>query len=109
MSLARQILRALVPWARKPLRCTGCGRTREEVAHLVSGPDVYICESCTREAATRLETDLPLKPFTRRCSFCGKIAHIAPLGIDAGHAVCGECTALIVEIIGEARAAAPHG
>ena len=31
-------------------RCSFCGRSHEEVGKLVSGPRVYICDSCVAQA-----------------------------------------------------------
>ena len=31
---------------RKPLRCTFCGKTQEQVQKLIAGPNVYICNEC---------------------------------------------------------------
>src|SRR5437879_6846212 len=32
--------------ARRNLRCTFCGRPNDEVAKLIAGPNVFICDSC---------------------------------------------------------------
>ena len=32
--------------ANKPLRCSFCGKTQDEVRKLVAGPEVYICDEC---------------------------------------------------------------
>lgn len=29
------------------MRCNFCGKSRDEVTHLIAGPDCYICEECT--------------------------------------------------------------
>ncbi len=31
---------------KKPLKCSFCGKTEKEVARLVGGPGVYICDGC---------------------------------------------------------------
>ena len=33
------------------IRCSFCGRTAHEVASMVAGPDVYICDRCVRDAS----------------------------------------------------------
>jgi ATP-dependent Clp protease ATP-binding subunit ClpX len=38
---------------RRHLRCSFCGKSDREVAKLVAGPGVFICDGCVREA-TRL-------------------------------------------------------
>ena len=35
----------------RQLRCSFCGRSRDQVTKLVSGPGVYICDRCVDEAA----------------------------------------------------------
>ena len=30
----------------KPIRCSFCGKTQDEVTRLVEGPGVYICDRC---------------------------------------------------------------
>ena len=32
--------------ANKPLRCSFCGKSQDEVRKLVAGPKVYICDEC---------------------------------------------------------------
>ena len=76
------------------LRCSGCGRGKDEAGRMVSGPRVYICEACSNDAGRRLRA----APANGSCSFCGKTAHVAALGPDARHAICGECVELIHEI-----------
>jgi hypothetical protein len=35
----------------RPVACTFCGRTRDQVKVLVAGPTVYICDGCVGIAA----------------------------------------------------------
>jgi hypothetical protein len=102
MSLGAEVLRELIRRVRKPLGCSGCRRTKDEVGHLVAGPGVYICESCVRRAADGLKMGLEVQ-FKRRCSFCGKTTRIAPLGENTRQAVCGECTGLILNVLRQAE------
>lgn len=60
--------------------CTWCGRPPSEVAKLVAGPGVYICDGCI-EAADRAARGAPTRgPFSAtarraslaRCAFCSK-------------------------------------
>jgi hypothetical protein len=30
------------------LRCSFCGKAKEQVAHLIAGPGVFICDECIR-------------------------------------------------------------
>jgi ATP-dependent protease Clp ATPase subunit len=34
----------------KPLKCSFCGKSADEVAKLVAGPKVYICDECVAAA-----------------------------------------------------------
>ncbi len=69
--------------------CTFCDRPPSEVAKLVAGPNVYICDGCiTRAERSR-------HPVKRRCSFCGKNR---PTHAVDDAAVCAECLTLCREI-----------
>jgi hypothetical protein len=95
---------------RAGLACSFCGRSGLDVARLVAGPGLFICEHCT-EAAGRLlgpgdvgEPSGQLKAVpsdeASRCSFCGKgrsgVARLVAAG--SGVAICGDCLALSAEI-----------
>jgi ATP-dependent Clp protease ATP-binding subunit ClpX len=41
------------------LRCLFCRKSEEEVAKLVAGPNVYICDSCVKIATTIIEHSGP--------------------------------------------------
>ena len=41
------------------LRCMCCGRTKDQVAAFISGPRVYICDQCVRDAARAFITSGP--------------------------------------------------
>ncbi len=122
------------PWWRRrgrrlqgpALSCSFCGRSRKEVAKLIAGPGVYICDRCVRRA-TRLSVEAPGEGWAEgplrmeapgseaRCSFCGKQAarhgallvtsgrEAAPggkVGQD-GPRICDECLDLCLEILAE--------
>ena len=96
--------------ARADAICTGCGRPPAEVAKLIAGPHVYICDECigSAEAAlARRSTPKYATSFTRetgrpptRCSFCSRRAS-AKLAIAHGGdvRVCAECLRLCREIL----------
>lgn len=55
------------------LRCSFCRKSEEEVAKLVAGPNVYICDSCVKIATTIIEhigpselTSPPSRPAWKR-------------------------------------------
>ena len=47
LSLARDT----EPAQSRHMRCSFCGRHRDDVEALVSGPSVYICDQCVQRAA----------------------------------------------------------
>ena len=103
MNGATNLLRKLLLGFQPSLRCTGCGRLHFEVDKLVSGPEVYICEACTREAAKRVNAVLPA-PKMLICSFCGGQGKIVPLGAEEDHGTCASCVAIIQGVLREAEA-----
>jgi len=88
--------------------CTWCDRPPSEVAKLVAGPNIYICDACVT-AAGRVEravvkTGGPLKlakaGSRERCSFCQKRATDTRTLITGPDAhVCGECLRFCREIM----------
>jgi ATP-dependent Clp protease ATP-binding subunit ClpX len=50
----------------RKLRCSFCRRTDTEVAKLVAGPRVYICDRCAREAVRIMDAAPP--PRAAGCS-----------------------------------------
>lgn len=80
--------------------CTWCGRPPSEVAKLVAGPRVYICDGCIAAAERAASGRGTAEPFAlasrrsirRRCSFCARTGgKDAPLLLaSAGH-ICGSC------------------
>jgi hypothetical protein len=88
--------------------CTWCGRPPGEVAKLVAGPRVYICDACIADAegaASGRETSRSFVLTTRasirrRCSFCGRTAgKDCPLAAAAAGHVCGACLQTCRQIV----------
>jgi len=80
--------------------CTWCGRPPSEVAKLIAGPRVYICDACiaaAERAASGSGITGPFSPMARtsirrRCSFCGRIgAGSRSLVTASAGNVCGDC------------------
>jgi hypothetical protein len=90
--------------------CSFCGRSGLDVAHLVAGPGVFICEHCTEGASRLLGPGDVGDPTGRlkagptdqaaRCSFCGKgRSNLTPLvAAGSGATICADCLALCGEI-----------
>ena len=86
--------------------CTFCERPPSEVAKLIAGPNVYICDACVAVAQSvvtersRQGAIAPVRSLTARCSFCGRLrSRSRPLAGAAAAAVCGECLQLCRQIL----------
>ena len=88
--------------------CTFCGRPPSDVAKLIAGPNVFICDACVAagEATLRGAGSSQLSRSTGRCSFCGRRGNRTRTVVAASEAkVCEECLTTCRGII-EARAPA---
>jgi ATP-dependent protease Clp ATPase subunit len=77
-----------------------------DVAQLIAGPGVFICEQCVRDASAlagprdraRRRRQLSVVPRARedaKCDFCGKqIAGVERIVAGTSAAICSECLAL---------------
>ncbi len=87
--------------------CTWCGRPPGEVARLIAGPKVFICDACVA-SAEKAASGHPAGPFTRTrkrtvaagCAFCRKRANDkrSLIAAEAGH-VCTDCLTVCREIL----------
>ena len=83
------------------LRCSFCGQAQQEVAKLIAGPGVYICDGCVGLARTWT----PLPYPGRSCSFCGRwTPREARVTGHGAVAICDECLDLCDQIIAEEQA-----
>jgi ClpX C4-type zinc finger len=89
--------------------CTWCGRAAADVAKLIAGPNVYICDVCVHAAERaamrepRGAGDFALaekKTVSARCAFCSqKSGHErALIAAPPGH-LCTECLRICGEIL----------
>ena len=86
--------------------CTFCGRPPSEVAKLIAGPNVYVCDSCVTNAERivggRKGTGGLAAAGERSraaCAFCGKRrTEQRPLVVGPAN-VCGDCLALCRQIL----------
>ena len=92
------------------LICTCCGRPQDEVARLIAGPKVFICDACvavaeqsltgTSASATRRSWALAKEEGKGRCSFCGKRkSSERPLLTGPAVNICGECLKVCRQIL----------
>jgi hypothetical protein len=84
--------------------CTWCGRAPGEVAKMVAGPEIYICDACVRDAADALSllrrSGGKPKSTRSRCSFCRKSASATRTVLPGPNAsVCDECLTLCREFM----------
>jgi hypothetical protein len=80
--------------------CTFCDRPPSEVAKLIAGPNVYICDACVavaeREARGEGAEGARLAKVT--CSFCGR-RRPSSTARTGSAAVCGDCLRLARDIL----------
>jgi hypothetical protein len=94
------------------MRCSFCGRPPEEVAKLIAGPRVYICDACVSCAERIFVGDSPsgdagagrfasVPPTSRSvCSFCGKKAESDSRLVASGQPrVCRKCLGICRDIL----------
>jgi hypothetical protein len=89
--------------------CTFCERSQSEVAKLIAGPRVYICDGCVALAeqsmagahpAARGSLALAREGARARCSFCGKQRTTdRPLLTGPAANICGECLGVCRQIL----------
>jgi hypothetical protein len=93
------------------LACTFCGATKTDVAHLIAGPGIFICDACVRlarqviqEADQQNQSRTYLDPLpatsTLGCSFCDKAANQAHrLVAGPGVRICDQCLEFCAEVL----------
>ena len=103
--LARRTAARFIPQLASRVRCSSCGRTKEDVAQLVAGPGVYLCDSCFRQAAQQLA---PHRPPSNGlgCRFCRQLRSPDEVTLVGSVAICADCLGLMDVILAEARGAA---
>lgn len=93
-----------------PMACSFCGLPDAEVAKLIAGPGIFICDQCVAlvrrvgdsgvgEETERTRID-PVAGSALKCSFCGKSAgKVGNMVAGPGLCVCGECVLLCEEVL----------
>lgn len=104
---AQRTVARLVPALGTVARCNGCGRAKAEVAHMVAGPDVYLCDACFQKAAQVLPPR-HAAPDAVRCRFCKQPRARTDVTSVGTLTICADCLGLVDEILTEA-AQANHG
>jgi hypothetical protein len=78
--------------------CSWCDRPPSEVAGLIAGPNVYICDACVEAAERTLETasdrhegSRPAAGTRSRCAFCRKRESKERSLVTGPPHICSEC------------------
>jgi ClpX C4-type zinc finger protein len=82
--------------------CTWCDRPPSEVAKLIAGPNVFICDACIISAERKQKspprTDANAKT-SRRCGFCSRRASGERTLIAGATSICSDCLRACREIL----------
>jgi len=86
------------------LECCFCHKTQKEVAKLIAGPSVCICNECVSSFLEQMKSGGGLTAdkgaAKDRCSFCGKArSKVATVFSRDDHRICSECLDICMEII----------
>jgi ClpX C4-type zinc finger len=100
--LARRAVVLFTSPLRTPIRCGGCGREKNGVRRMVSGPRVYFCDSCVEQAAQQLTPRRPASDAVR-CRFCFQFRARTDVTSVGNVAVCADCLGYMEAILAEAK------
>lgn len=99
--VARRIAARFLGGRIRTVNCSACGRLEAEVAHMVAGTNVYLCDRCVEQAARQLAQRKPA-PDAARCRFCRRLrARDDATAVD-GVVVCADCLGRMEAILVEA-------
>src|SRR5438128_3061209 len=91
---------------RRDAICTFCDRPSDEVAKLIAGPNVYICDACIGAAervlrgGTGPRVTVAAVTSKQRCSFCSKrVSDRRPVVAGDVASICSECVRICREIL----------
>lgn len=102
--IARSIVARFVPTLARTVNCSACNRARAEVAQMVSGPHVYICDRCIAQATRQLAPHKPA-PDAVRCRFCRQLRAKDAVTAVGSVILCADCLGLMGSILDEANRA----
>lgn len=98
MAAIAERVRRIVDRFQRPLRCcSACHLPHGPERRLISGPGVYICESCIRAVVARHHG---VNDGTVHCSFCG-LREVAVARVWPELAICTNCAELARGILAE--------
>ena len=82
--------------------CSWCDRPPSEVAQLIAGPNVYICNDCVRTIERALTKPSPGDPKPgsgHRCDFCRHRASSTRVVVPGPPHVCSDCVRVCRDIL----------
>ena len=81
--------------------CTWCERPPSEVAKLIAGPNVFICDACVTAAERQLNgRSRAPRGASRTCAFCSRRANATRALASGSSSVCSDCLRVCREILG---------
>jgi ClpX C4-type zinc finger protein len=78
--------------------CTWCHRAPSEVAKLIAGPKVFICDDCIVAAERQLAAAARHRS-SRRCGFCSRRANTTRAIVEGTTSICRDCLRACREIL----------
>ena len=78
--------------------CTWCERPPSEVAKLIAGPKVFICDQCIAGAERQLAAAARHRS-SRRCGFCSRRANSHRSIVEGTTSICSDCLRACREIV----------
>jgi ATP-dependent protease Clp, ATPase subunit len=98
----------------RALRCSFCNKSQGDVAKLIAGPKVQICNECVHICVDVLADEKPggkqRAPTAERqdhpvwCGICHRHAPLASMiTVPERGYVCRECAAAVADVLGEQR------
>lgn len=85
----------------RTVNCSACGRFKAEVAHMIAGTNVYLCDRCVEQAAHQLAQHKPARDAAR-CRFCLQLRAPDDVTTVARVVVCADCLGRMEAILVEA-------
>ena len=79
------------------MRCSFCDKSVDDVAHLIDGPGVTICDGCIAVALEPTDDD-----HDQSCEFCRELSSRRVFA-RRGHAICDACIDMCCDILRDAR------
>jgi DNA-directed RNA polymerase subunit RPC12/RpoP len=84
------------------LECSFCSKKQDDVAKLIAGPGVYICDLCVKSFNVHIADPEYQGAQGVKCSFCGNKAAVVKKIVDGPKVrICDECLDLCNEILDE--------